>query len=170
MMVLALCAVTMVVGCGSSTRRSVDAGMMRVDAGDASMMTVDAGDAGAPGTDAGNPETDAGVPEADAGTMTGGACTNTADTTVLMTVDIAMIVEGCARSTLGMATSVTNDCFQMGSGLSTECTACFGDSVSCLLMNCVLQCIGGGSSPGCVSCRATNCDPAFAECSGVSAM
>jgi hypothetical protein len=166
MMISALLLTAMLVGCGENgpgRPPSPDAGMMAMDAGDPGT------DAGDPGTDAGDPGTDAGDPGTDAGMMASGACTNAEDTAIFSTVNIDMIVESCVRTSFG-AQPATSNCIQMMSGLSDGCTACFGDTVTCVTMNCLTQCIAGGASPGCVSCRMMNCDPAFAVCSGLAPM
>jgi len=165
MMISVLLLTAMLVGCGDDDAPPPPA----VDGGG----TMDAGDpgtdAGDPGTDAGSMDIDAGNPGTDAGMMASGACTNMADTTTLMSIDIGAIVETCVRSSFG-AQPATSNCIGMMSGLSEGCTACFGDTVTCVTMSCLTQCLAGGSSPGCVSCRMMNCDPAFAVCSGLAAM
>ena len=165
MMISVLLLTAMLVGCGDDDAPppATDGGMMTVDAGDPGT------DAGDPGMDAGDPGVDAGDPGTDAGMMASGACTNMADTTALMSVEIGMIIQTCIGRTFGMQPA-TSECIGMMSGLSTGCTACFGDTVTCVTMNCLTQCLAGGSSPGCVSCRMMNCDPAFAVCSGLAAM
>jgi hypothetical protein len=167
MMISALLLTAMLVACGDDDDAppppAVDGGMTTMDAGDPG---VDAGD---PVVDAGDPGVDAGDPSTDAGMMASGACTNEADTTTLMSIDIGAIVEGCVRTTFG-AQPATSNCIGMMSGLSAGCTACFGETVTCVTMSCLTQCLAGGSSPGCVSCRMMNCDPAFAVCSGLTAM
>ena len=165
MMISALLLTATLVGCGDDDAPpppATDAGMMAIDAGDPGT------DAGDPGIDAGDPGTDAGEPMVDAGSSSG-ACTNMADTTALASVDIGMIIQTCIGRTFGMQPA-TSECIGMMSGLSTGCTGCFGDTVTCVTMNCLTQCLAGGSSPGCVSCRMMNCDPAFAVCSGLAPM
>ena len=149
------------VACGGVPSASPDAG--RVDSGaapDAATGTVDAGapDTGTGGVDTGTGGVDTGA---------GGACTNVADMALLASIDIGMVVGDCAMTTFG-AEPATSECI-MRSGLSAGCTTCFSGTVSCTLMHCLGECIGG-ESPACATCRATNCNAAFAVCSGIPAM
>jgi hypothetical protein len=79
---------------------------------------------------------------------------------------VAAVVASCAQSSFGNETKTT-ECIIQETGLSDDCGACFGASAACVVKNCLTQCIGGASSPGCVSCREQNCDPAFIDCAGV---
>ncbi len=143
MMISVLLLTAMLVGCGDDDAPppATDGGMMTVDAGDPGT------DAGEPGMDAGDPGVDAGDPGTDAGMMASGACTNMADTTALMSVDIGMIIQTCIGRTFGMQPA-TSECIGMMSGLSTGCTACFGDTVTCVTMNCLTQCLAGALVAG----------------------
>jgi hypothetical protein len=97
-----------------------------------------------------------------------GACTNAADTMILMSKDIGKITGDCASSKLGMEPG-TKDCIKMGTGLSDPCVTCFDDTVGCVFKNCLGECIGGSGSQACTDCRAAKCDPAFVACSGLAA-
>lgn len=96
-----------------------------------------------------------------------GACTNAADTTIVMSKNLGKIVGDCASSKLGMEPA-TKDCIKMGTGLSDPCVTCFDDTVGCVFKNCLGECIGGSGSQACTDCRAAKCDPAFVACSGLA--
>jgi hypothetical protein len=159
-------------GCGGgSTAR--DAGSTGNDAAnpgdDAATPGVDAAgpgvDAASPGVDAAS-DNDAATSDVDAATAGSGACTNSADTDVLAAGNVTMVVSDCAMSSLG-AEPGTRNCIESMSGLTMACADCFDGEVHCSVMHCALAC-AGGESPGCASCRATNCDPAFQACSGLA--
>jgi hypothetical protein len=97
-----------------------------------------------------------------------GACTNDADTALISdpSKDIPGAVGDCAQMNFGMEPATLN-CIKM-TGLSDACAQCFDDTVQCIFMNCLNQCIAGADSQPCVDCRAQFCDPAFAECSGLT--
>jgi hypothetical protein len=102
----------------------------------------------------------------DAGT---GACTGPADTQVLASLGgtVTTTAYNCATSTFGQQPATTT-CVQNNTGLSTGCSACFGDAIACLVKSCLSACISGPTSPTCVSCRQQSCDAAFVACSGVA--
>jgi hypothetical protein len=159
-MMLALTTALWTGGCNSSPAPTgTDSGPVGTDTGPVGT------DTGPPELDAGPAPVDAGPGDVDGGPVGAGACTNTADMAVLGSIDVGMVVGDCAMMTLGMEPATSN-CIMM-SGLSAGCTACFSATVSCTVANCLSQCIGG-DSPACLDCRATNCDPAFAACSGLT--
>ena len=93
------------------------------------------------------------------------ACTNEADMAILDAVDEDMIAGDCALQSGGNTESAVM-CIQEATGLSDDCTTCFGLVISCVFAECLPQCFDP-SSVECVECRAENCDAAFAECSGI---
>lgn len=147
-------------------------GPARTDSGRA---TSDAGstprsDAGTGGVDAG--DSDAGAVAAlDAGSdsgamMASGACTNAADDAIFMSADVVGAAGDCAGGCFGGEACVT-DCVVMRVSLSRPCAACFGAVSQCTVNMCALQCLGGGDSPSCSSCRdAMGCTAAFNTCTG----
>lgn len=102
------------------------------------------------------------------GTTASGACTNAADLAVIQ--DPAKDIQGgvgtCAKDNLA-AEPATLDCIK-GLGLSAECAACFDGTVQCIFMNCLNDCLADQNSQACIDCRAMNCDPEFAMCSGLT--
>lgn len=93
------------------------------------------------------------------------ACTNEADMAILDAVDEDMIAGDCALQSGGNTESAVM-CIQEATGLSDDCTTCFGLVISCVFAECLPQCFDP-SSAECVECRADNCDAAFVECSGI---
>lgn len=157
-MALALVGAIAAMGCSSSPTGRSDAGSPGTDSGPVGT------DVGPPEVDTGPVEVDAGPGAVDAPPSGSGACTNTADMTVLGMIDVEMVVGDCAMMTFGRSPA-TRDCIMM-SGLGMDCSQCFADTVSCTVMNCLLDC-AGGETPACAACRAANCNAAFEACSGL---
>jgi hypothetical protein len=155
-----------VVGCGGGSRTTDDAGT-----GGGNDAFVSADDANTPGDDAyvapmddaATPGDDAATPGDDAASTGGGACTNTSDTTVTSGSTFSDDLGNCAMAGFGREPDLMT-CIE-GLGLSSGCAMCFDTQVHCTIMHCALAC-AGGESAGCMTCRATNCDPAFSACSG----
>jgi len=59
------------------------------------------------------------------------------------------------------------DCMVMQAGLTRGCATCYGDSIRCASMNCLLQCLNGNATPECRACSEQFCTPAFRTCSGL---
>lgn len=80
-------------------------------------------------------------------------------------VDIAE----CAKGNMGMAVA-TSECLRgLHPVLSPECSACFGQTVSCGAKNCAGFCLGAEFSPECLACTKTaGCDAALAVCTGIT--
>jgi len=156
--------IVMLAGCGGSSRSTPDAG----GGGGDDAWTAPAEDAWTSpfGEDAWIvPVADAWTaPGTDAATS-GGACTDSADQTVTMGATFSNDLGNCAMSGFGAEPGLMT-CIQ-GLGLSSACAMCFDAQVHCTIMHCALQC-AGGDSPGCTTCRANNCDTAFAACAGFS--
>jgi hypothetical protein len=59
-------------------------------------------------------------------------------------------------------------CISMQADLTPDCLRCYGDLVTCAVVNCISECAGGGGLPDCVTCRIdNNCNSDFEECSGL---
>jgi hypothetical protein len=95
----------------------------------------------------------------------GGACTSAADEAKLGSIDVAKVTQDCATSTFGQEPA-TSMCIKNMTGLSDGCVACFTATIQCTIQKCIVQCAGGNSTD-CQTCRAANCDPDFAKCSGL---
>ncbi|MFS8064906.1 MAG: hypothetical protein ACMG6S_00915 [Byssovorax sp.] len=100
------------------------------------------------------------------GVMMMGACTNQADLGIIQTKDVKKIAEDCGKMNLGMEPA-TKNCIKMGTALSDPCVTCFDDIVQCVVAKCFNQCFADPGSAACKTCRETNCNPAFAACSGL---
>ena len=96
---------------------------------------------------------------------TPGACTNTADETIICEAGFPAAVQACGTSNLGDAEAIAM-CVEDDIGLSTECASCFGETTQCTIDNCITQCGTDPLGDACTDCRATNCDPAFEACAG----
>lgn len=97
-----------------------------------------------------------------------GACTNREDlATLAASRDLEDAIGTCARSCIRGGEACATPCIEEETGLSTECSTCFGQIIECTINNCALQCISP-SNPACTRCQADNCQPAFVECSGVT--
>jgi hypothetical protein len=77
------------------------------------------------------------------------------------------IIGTCVQQNLADEAKRTQ-CIITQSGLSQACGECFGDAATCVIQKCLTQCMAGGTSPACVTCREQNCDPAFETCSGLA--
>lgn len=103
------------------------------------------------------------------GTPGEGACVGAMDYAIITTTDgLADKMSGCAFSCFSSSDpDCRTNCVQTETGLSDACSACFGENIACTVASCALQCISP-DSPGCASCQATNCAPAFADCAGIT--
>jgi len=68
---------------------------------------------------------------------------------------------------VGLFAAATKDCIK-ALGLSDACATCFDDEYHCVVANCLADCSVDPNGQACTDCRATNCDPAFADCSGLT--
>ena len=107
--------------------------------------------------------------DTDADGGTGDACNNTADLAILeegeVTAAMGTCMPGCMMSE-DLADCVA-DCLAEDTGLSAECSACFGETAACTFDNCLTECSGGGDDPECMACVDEQCGDAFEACSGV---
>ena len=97
-----------------------------------------------------------------------GACTNSADKTILDAGKVQDQATTCALQNMGNPTKAS-DCVKTTTGLSDGCSVCFAGIMSCTMTNCISQCMAGASAPACVQCMADKgCTSTFATCAGVS--
>ena len=80
----------------------------------------------------------------------------------------------CPPETVDALATCVGECQQdlieeiTGSQLSTECSACYGDSVACNTAFCIPQCVADTTAPACIACRCeSDCIPTFDTCSGL---
>jgi hypothetical protein len=98
-----------------------------------------------------------------------GACTNDADGNVLASIDVAAVVEGCAKGCIlaGDKATCGGDCLAKEAGLSADCAACFGGNVACAFTKCTFEC-GFGTAEACLSCqKEAGCFVEFESCAGL---
>lgn len=99
-----------------------------------------------------------------------GACDNTADRAIIdnPNVDQDAITGECSRNCFTATAFVTcvAQCVNEQTGLSDNCSNCYGQTAECGKTNCLMACMGG-ASPECETCLDENCHPAFVECAGV---
>lgn len=98
-----------------------------------------------------------------------GACTNDADGNVLASIDVAAVVEGCAKGCILASDKATcgGDCLAKEAGLTAGCAACFGGNVACAFTKCTFEC-GFGAADACLSCqKEAGCFGEFESCAGL---
>jgi|GEM_PF-2235682 len=97
-----------------------------------------------------------------------GACTNDADTAIIMaSSDIGSTMSGCAFECFSGGEDCVDTCIINATGLSESCTVCFADMVDCTMSNCALNCLDPEGA-ACTQCQETHCIPPFTECAGMS--
>lgn len=77
------------------------------------------------------------------------------------------IIQKCAMSCITAAdiSSCSAQCFAKATGVSSQCSACFGNEVKCTKDNCLFQCINP-SSDSCLQCSLQKCVGSFNQCAG----
>lgn len=131
------------------------------------------GSAGTGGTTGGSAGTGGTMMTGSGGSMMSGSgggamgqCLGDQDQTVVMTdMMFQDKVGACGQKNLGQEPA-TLDCIKM-IGFTDGCSQCFDDTIHCVIMKCLNQCIADQNSQMCKDCRAMNCDPAFKMCSGL---
>ncbi len=85
------------------------------------------------------------------------------------------VLGNCTEEEIGALSSCVVQCQQdlifevTGSTLTEDCSACYGDSVSCAALFCATSGCGAPTSPVCIACRCANgCIPGFSICSGIA--
>ena len=111
------------------------------------------------------------VPEVDAGPGPEvGACVNPADQQILAdnAETLEATVGNCAFQCIADPAPGTcaGACVSTTIGLSAGCAGCFGGAVTCMIANCIAQCIDAASQ-ACSDCRATHCNEDFRTCAGI---
>jgi len=97
-----------------------------------------------------------------------GACNNTNDLGVFnqSRSTFHASLQGCAQKCLGDAACATT-CVQNTLKLTQACSECFGTTIHCTEVHCVLQCSTNPNSDACLNCVMKNCEPALLQCAGV---
>ncbi len=97
---------------------------------------------------------------------TPGACTNASDEAIICDEAFATAVQDCGTNNLSGTAEAIAMCIEDDIGLSSECSACFGETTRCSIDNCLVECGTNALGEECATCRATNCDAAFEACAG----
>lgn len=95
-----------------------------------------------------------------------GACTTEADVAIICDSGFSEAVAACGTGNLMGGPEAIAMCVVDETGLSSECSACFGATTQCTIENCLTDCATDPLSDACTTCRAENCDAAFNECAG----
>ncbi|MDP6942675.1 MAG: hypothetical protein QF464_00875, partial [Myxococcota bacterium] len=95
-----------------------------------------------------------------------GACTNESDAAVIDSNDIPAIAQEAALGCLGTPDPAlcVQEAVSQATGLSLECSACYGGLVSCIIANCLTACLSDAESEECLSCQEAVCLPDFDTC------
>lgn len=106
-------------------------------------------------------------------------CDPEAATTCQNDTDCEFVVDGTARATAQVCgkeeclgsedEDCARDCILRDLKMTSECAACYADTVNCTIANCLAECIADAESKGCLACQeAEGCRPTFNECSGLT--
>lgn len=79
--------------------------------------------------------------------------------------EVGECVPGCNMSE-DIATCVS-DCLAEATGLSEECSACFGAVTGCAMENCMAECGSDPTGEECLACIDENCGADFETGSGL---
>ncbi len=100
-----------------------------------------------------------------------GACDNAADLHILETQGDTAVQDAmgtCAmRCLMGGTPTCHTDCVRDETGLSQQCSECFGAMLECTMDHCALPCATNASGPNCISCMEDNCYDGFEACAGM---
>lgn len=107
-----------------------------------------------------------------------GACTGPGDSAILdgPPLDWQGFLAECGQPCFMVPdlAGCLSPCIAERTGLSPECSACFGAEFQCIAQSCMASCVTGpGGTAGidddaCTTCRVALCDPAFEQCAGRS--
>ena len=157
-------------GLGDTTAAGTDAASTDADKTDTGMMDTGMMDTGMMDTgmmDTGPADTGPTDTGAQQDTAAAGACTNSADETILASGKVQDATTTCAMQSMGDATKATA-CVKAQTGLSDGCSGCFAVILSCTFKNCLTSCMGG-KTPACDQCMIDKgCNDEFTTCAGVS--
>ena len=100
-----------------------------------------------------------------------GNCVNEADLAIYGQLDGNVEWNKCvpgAPSGMGCLADVACNtaCVSANTGLSMECSSCFGELVACLIGNCAGVCGNGGGTPECSACVEQSCGEGYRGCFG----
>ena len=96
------------------------------------------------------------------------ACNNEDDAAAMLSSDPKAKSSECGLACISDPdiTTCAVNCIVDGTGLTQDCAFCFGDHTGCLASVCLFDCFDP-TTPACLACLATSCDPGFEACAGV---
>jgi hypothetical protein len=99
----------------------------------------------------------------------GGQCTDDMAAAWIGNTQFSLDIANCAKANMGAGVGTSSCLKSIYSVLSPECSACFGETVSCGAKNCAGFCIGREFSRECLECTENaGCNAALAVCTGIS--
>jgi hypothetical protein len=115
------------------------------------------------------------TPAFDAGPVGPGACTNSADLSIVTSQGEAGLTQIAVSCVLqggcfpAPTTTCIAPCVETATGLSGACSTCVAERVTCAFAACASQCLLSPSSQACADCQATSgCSAQFETCSGLA--
>lgn len=156
-------------GCGGGTTNNTDTGPVGgSDMGPAMVDAFVAPDMGPGDVDAfvdvdAFTDVDAGPSDVDA--FMAGACTNSADETVIAMNMVPDQLQTCTNMHTFDA-NARRSCIETTTGLTMACADCYADEVTCGINMCAGQCAANPNGTMCRNCVSTHCDPPFNACAG----
>ena len=98
-----------------------------------------------------------------------GECLNPDDEDALDDIDLLDVGFDCALPCFGVPDQYfcIRDCVLGTTDLSDDCAGCMAGAVGCLTDECLLDCLGGPDSAGCIACAEEACGDDFETCSGL---
>jgi len=98
------------------------------------------------------------------------ACINSSDSTIIGGTDVEAEAITCGLGCVGEpdVSGCTADCVSTETGLSDDCSECYGDMVECSVTECFTECISDPTSVACTNCQdSSGCTAAFDLCTGL---
>ncbi len=102
---------------------------------------------------------------------TAGGCLSNSDAEIVLSGQTEGVAEECAFGCFEGGEDLsdcTTGCVAAETGLSRQCSSCYGLTVECVFTNCIGECIEDPNSAVCLECQAdAGCDDQFVNCSGL---
>jgi hypothetical protein len=102
-------------------------------------------------------------------TVFAGQCTEEMASEWIGNTAFALQIKDCAVHHLGQGPAVASCLNTAYPSLSSGCAACFGETVDCGRINCMVPCAADSFSSECLACtRSAGCDDQLVACTGFS--